>query len=89
MGIGYLLWLNPIEDTIVIVFILITPGLLVFSALVYGEALHKIPFYAVHYLLMMPTYVNILSIYSITQTDDLTWGTRPGSSQHHEIKDLY
>lgn len=33
------------------------------------------------YVLMMPVYVNILSVYAICKTDDLTWGTRRTSSE--------
>lgn len=33
------------------------------------------------YVLMLPVYVNMLSVFAICKTDDLTWGTRRTSSE--------
>lgn len=39
---------------------------------------------AIHYIFMMPTYVNIFLIYSICNIHDCTWGNRPDSLSTEE-----
>jgi hypothetical protein len=49
------------------------------GAFLYGEEYFKIAIAAVGYVGMLPTYINILSVYAICQTDDISWGTRGGA----------
>lgn len=69
-----------------ITIIIIVPCTLVLSLLLYDPTsiwtyLKCCPYY-IYYI---PTYINILQIYSICKTDDVSWGTR-GNSGHYNTK---
>ena len=40
----------------------------------------------IHYIFLIPTYVNIFFIYSICNVDDCTWGNRPDKPTKEEIQ---
>jgi hypothetical protein len=66
--------------------IIIVPSSLVLSLLLYNirdcfTYLRYFPAY-VYYI---ATYINILQIYSICKTDDVSWGTEPGSKKDEEM----
>jgi hypothetical protein len=54
------------------------PCVVIIAVLLYTEDICLIILYAIHYILMMPTVVNILPFYAITQTDSINWGKSPG-----------
>lgn len=43
---------------------------------------------AIHYIFMIPTYINILLIYAICNTHDCTWGNRPDALKKDELEKL-
>ena len=43
---------------------------------------------SVHYVLMVPTYINIFTIYAICNVHDCTWGTKSDTLSPHEIEKL-
>ena len=56
-------------------------GAVFLALVVYFEGWVYVAVCCPFYVLMMPVYVNILSVYAICNTDDLTWGTRRTSSE--------
>lgn len=58
------------------------------AVLIYYEDYRKLTLFSLYYLLMMPTYVNVLAVFALCKTDDLTWGTR-GSARNASSKDKY
>ena len=59
------------------------------AILCYWENFFTILVFGVHYILLTPTYINILTVYAICKTDDVSWGTRgkdeKGNSQQDEF----
>jgi cellulose synthase/poly-beta-1,6-N-acetylglucosamine synthase-like glycosyltransferase len=88
VGFAIVLVAGEATSTIGLILLIVLPIVLALAVLIYAEEIHRIMFYALHYTLMIPTFVNILPIYAITQTDDLSWGTRPGHDAS-EIKSIY
>ncbi|KAG0181734.1 Chitin synthase, class 2 [Apophysomyces sp. BC1021] len=59
----------------VIVSMVSTYGLYIFSSLLYFDPWHMITSFC-QYLLLLPTYVNILNVYAFCNTHDVSWGTK-------------
>lgn len=59
------------------------------AILCYWENFFTMLIFGVHYILLTPTYINILTVFAICKTDDVSWGTRgkdeKGSSQQDEF----
>ena len=55
------------------------PAGLFYCMLIYGEDYWGLLVNLVPYVLMIPSYINILIVFSISKTDDVTWGTRSTS----------
>lgn len=55
-------------------------AMMAIAAFLYGEEYFKIALAAIGYVGMLPTYINVLSVYAICQTDDISWGTRGGAT---------
>jgi chitin synthase len=55
----------------------------------YWENFFTMLVFGVHYILLTPTYINILTVFAICKTDDVSWGTRgkdeKGSSQQDDF----
>lgn len=52
-----------------------TYGLYILSSLLYLDPWHMVTS-LVQYLLLLPTYVNILNVYAFCNTHDVSWGTK-------------
>ena len=59
------------------------------AILCYWENFFTMLVFGFHYVLLTPTYVNILTVFAICKTDDVSWGTRgkdeKGTSQQDEF----
>ena len=55
-------------------------AIMAIACVLYGEEYIKITLAAFAYVAMLPTYINVLSVYAICQTDDISWGTRGGAA---------
>ena len=55
-------------------------AMMAIASFLYGEEYFKIAFASIGYVGMLPTYINVLSVYAICQTDDISWGTRGGAT---------
>jgi len=45
--------------------------------------------FGLHYLLLSPTYINILTVFALCKTDDLSWGTRGPDSKTNNKQDEF
>jgi cellulose synthase/poly-beta-1,6-N-acetylglucosamine synthase-like glycosyltransferase len=45
--------------------------------------------FGVHYILLTPTYINILSVFAMCRTDDVTWGTRGKEEKGSSNQDIF
>ena len=83
----YVLIFQGFKNQAYLVILVIVPSTLALSLLIYdisGACNYlKYSFFYVYYI---PTYVNILQIYSICKTDDLTWGTRGNNAEGFNSK---
>ncbi|KAF9913231.1 Chitin synthase, class 1 [Lobosporangium transversale] len=59
----------------VILSLLSTYGLYLFSSIIYFDPWHMVTSFA-QYLCMMPSYVNVLNVYAFCNTHDVSWGTK-------------
>lgn len=57
----------------IVLSLLSTYGVYLISGLIYGQAAHVISC-LVQYLLMLPSYINTLSIYAFCNSHDVSWG---------------
>jgi chitin synthase len=59
------------------------------AILCYWESFFTILLFSMHYLLLTPTYINILTVFAMCRTDDVSWGTRgkelKGKSLHDDF----
>ncbi|KAH7921400.1 glycosyltransferase family 2 protein [Leucogyrophana mollusca] len=60
---------------VVLLSVAITYGVYVFSSLLAFDPWHLVTSF-LQYLLLSPTYINILSIYAYSNLDDISWGTK-------------
>ncbi|KAI7860439.1 chitin synthase 1 [Circinella umbellata] len=67
--------LNRPEFRNVIISMASTYGLYILSSLLYLDPWHMITSF-IQYLLLLPTYVNILNVYAFCNTHDVSWGTK-------------
>ena len=57
--------------------VMLAPGLIILSLTIYAPSdILKYLKYFPSYFLYISSYINILQIYAICKTDDITWGTR-------------
>ncbi|CDS10052.1 hypothetical protein LRAMOSA02729 [Lichtheimia ramosa] len=61
-----------------------TYGLYILSSLFYLDPWHMITS-VVQYLLLLPTYVNILNVYAFCNTHDVSWGTKGDNSMPMDL----
>jgi len=59
----------------IVISLLSTYGLYIIGSLLHGQPWHMITSF-VQYLLMLPSYVNILMTYAFCNTHDVSWGTK-------------
>ncbi|KAG8977097.1 Chitin synthase, class 1 [Tulasnella sp. 427] len=52
-----------------------TLGLYIFASLLFFEPWHMITSF-IQYLLMAPSYINVLNVYAFANTHDISWGTK-------------
>ncbi|KAG7196283.1 Chitin synthase, class 1 [Scheffersomyces spartinae] len=67
-----------------VISLLLTYALYLFGALLYGEPLCMFTSF-VPYLLLSPTYVNVLNIYAFCNIHDVSWGTKGNNSQAKDL----
>ncbi|KDR77594.1 hypothetical protein GALMADRAFT_65539 [Galerina marginata CBS 339.88] len=65
---------NPIFRNIVLS-LLATLGLYVIASLIFFEPWHMITSF-IQYLLMAPSYINVLNVYAFANVHDVSWGTK-------------
>ncbi|PPQ85223.1 hypothetical protein CVT25_009840, partial [Psilocybe cyanescens] len=65
---------NPIFRNIV-VSLLATLGLYVIASIIFFEPWHMITSF-VQYMLMAPSYINVLNVYAFANVHDVSWGTK-------------
>ncbi|KAF8919932.1 chitin synthase-domain-containing protein [Mucidula mucida] len=71
-------------NSIMIFSVLITYGVYAFSSLIALDPLHMITSF-VPYLLLSPTYINILNIYAFSNIDDISWGTKQDADEPEPV----
>jgi len=59
----------------IVISLLSTYGLYIIGSLLHGQPWHMITSF-IQYLLMLPSYVNILMTYAFCNTHDVSWGTK-------------
>jgi len=74
--------------TLTQIYVAVIVGVMSLAVLIYCEDLRKMFVFSLWYSLMTPTYINVLMVFALCRTDDLTWGTR-GNSANSSTKDLY
>ncbi|KAF9188360.1 Chitin synthase, class 1 [Haplosporangium sp. Z 11] len=68
----------------IILSLLSTYGLYIVMSALYMDPWHMITSF-VQYLLMMPSYVNILNVYAFCNTHDVSWGTKGDNTTHTDL----
>ena len=79
-----LLFANPLTQ----IYVGVILGVMSLAVLIYCEDLRKMCLFSLWYSIITPTYINVLMVFALCRTDDLTWGTR-GNSSNSSTKDLY
>ena len=83
----YMLIARKFESTLTYYVIIIVPLVLIFSVLLYDpRTILTIAKCAPYYVYYIPTYINILQIYAICKTDDLSWGTRKAPNKQKSME---
>jgi cellulose synthase/poly-beta-1,6-N-acetylglucosamine synthase-like glycosyltransferase len=85
----YVLIAVGFESEVYLIVIIIVPCTLILSLMLYDpSSICKYALCALPYAYYIPTYVNILQIYAICKTDDVSWGTRGNdyNSKHEAFK---
>jgi len=67
----------PFRD--IVISLASTYGLYFFSSFIHGEPWHMFTSF-VQYILLLPSYVNILMVYAFCNTHDVSWGTKGDNS---------
>lgn len=83
----YVLIFIGFENQAYLIILIIVPCTLIISLLLFDiRGIFKYFKYSFYYIYYIPTYVNILQIYSICKTDDVTWGTRDDNNKEYNSK---
>ncbi|KAI8071512.1 glycosyltransferase family 2 protein [Gongronella butleri] len=61
-----------------------TYGLYIVSSLLYLDPWHMVTSF-IQYLLLLPTYVNILNVYAFCNTHDVSWGTKGDNTMPSDL----
>lgn len=57
------------------------------AILCYWENFFTIMLFSVYYIALTPTYINILTVFAMCRTDDVSWGTRGKESEGKSLQD--
>ncbi|KAG0331756.1 Chitin synthase, class 1, partial [Podila humilis] len=68
----------------IILSLLSTYGLYILMSILYMDPWHMLTSF-VQYMLLMPSYVNILNVYAFCNTHDVSWGTKGDNSTHSDL----
>ncbi|KAF8160662.1 chitin synthase-domain-containing protein [Crassisporium funariophilum] len=71
-------------NTVMLLSIAVTYGLYAFSSLLAFDPWHMITSF-IPYMLLSPTYINILNIYAFSNLDDISWGTKQDSTPDSDL----
>ena len=55
----------------------------------YWENFFTMLIFSFYYTLLMPTYINILMVFAVCKTDDVTWGTRGKDEKGSSLQDQF
>lgn len=55
----------------------------------YWENFFTMLIFAIYYALLMPTYINILMVFAVCKTDDVSWGTRGKDDKGSSLQDEF
>jgi chitin synthase len=75
---------NNVTVINIIVSVASTYGVYLLSSVLYLQPWHMITSF-VQYLLLMPTYVNVLNVYAFCNTHDISWGTKSQTSHKLDL----
>ena len=64
-------------------------GVMALAIVCYWENFFTMLIFAFYYTLLMPTYINILMVYAVCKTDDVTWGTRGKDEKGSSLQDEF
>ncbi|KAF9263413.1 glycosyltransferase family 2 protein [Marasmius fiardii PR-910] len=64
--------------------VIITYGMYITSSILALDPWHMITSF-VSYILLSPTYINVLNIYAFSNLDDISWGTKQDSVVEHDL----
>jgi cellulose synthase/poly-beta-1,6-N-acetylglucosamine synthase-like glycosyltransferase len=83
----YVLIAVGFENSVYLIVLIIVPCTLVISLLMYDcRSIKNYAICAFPYVYYIPTYINILQIYAICKTDDVSWGTRGDPENDYNSK---
>ena len=83
----YVLIAVGFENSVYLIVLIIVPCTLVLSLLIYDfRSIKNYALCAIPYVYYIPTYINILQIYAICKTDDVSWGTRGDPNKDYNSK---
>ncbi|KAG5647067.1 hypothetical protein DXG03_001437 [Asterophora parasitica] len=71
-------------NSIMLFSIVITYGFYLFASILAFDPFHMITSFA-PYILLSPTYINILNIYAFSNLDDISWGTKQDSAPETDL----
>ncbi|KAF9050038.1 glycosyltransferase family 2 protein [Panaeolus papilionaceus] len=71
-------------NSIMLFSVIITYGLYAFSSLLALDPWHMFTSF-VPYMLLSPTYINVLNIYAFSNLDDISWGTKEDSTPDFDL----
>lgn len=64
----------------IIISLAATYGLYIFASFIYGSPWHMFTC-LIQYILLLPFYINILMVYSLCNTHDVSWGTKGDNNE--------
>ena len=83
----YMLITNSFSDPFYKYIVVVVPALIITSLTIYAPSdILKCLLYSPAYFLYISSYINILQIYAICKTDDITWGTRKNQENQNKEK---
>ncbi|EAU91728.1 chitin synthase [Coprinopsis cinerea okayama7 len=71
-------------NNIMLFSVIITYGLYAFSSILAFDPWHMFTSF-IPYMLLSPTYINILNVYAFTNLDDISWGTKQDSEPETDL----
>ncbi|EDR11492.1 glycosyltransferase family 2 protein, partial [Laccaria bicolor S238N-H82] len=71
-------------NSVMLLSVLVTYGLYAFSSLLAFDPWHMFTSF-IPYMLLSPTYINILNIYAFSNLDDISWGTKQDSTPERDL----